>query len=387
MISFPCPVPLCRHHTEEPFELEALLKSHVDTQEHKFVDAWQNGPPPPQIDDIGTDTITLFWLPIIGASHYILQMKEMSTASSSEWQTLSSTLTSTIVKKKTLTPATFYVFRYKCRDAVWTGGCETPFSAPSKEIRTLENTVVRPTPPRSMGKPEATSLTVQWDAIHDAQQYELQIRRAATAIPLLWEHAATVAGRAVKKKTLLPKTKYEFRVRESGGGSSSGGDGVWSTSSSVMSTESPFNPFKQLLGNSLVNAAMESTGTKFSIDHLTGKKLVMLYFSASWCPPCRQFTPMLATFYNEMKAANRSLEIVFVSADRDVQSFQQYLRDEHPWMAIPYESPSRTQASGYFQVNGIPRLMVFNGSTGAIVCSNAVGQPLSSANLDSWEKM
>ena len=64
-----------------------------------------------------------------------------------------------------------------------------------------------------------------------------------------------------------------------------------------------------------------------------------------------------------------------------------YLRNEHPWFAIPYDSPSRTQASQYFQVNGIPRLIVFNGSTGAIVCSNAVGQPLNSTTLDQWEKM
>ena len=64
-----------------------------------------------------------------------------------------------------------------------------------------------------------------------------------------------------------------------------------------------------------------------------------------------------------------------------------YFRQEHPWYAIPYEAPSRTQASQYFHVNGIPRLIVFNGSTGAIVCSNAVGQALNSTTLDQWENM
>ena len=64
-----------------------------------------------------------------------------------------------------------------------------------------------------------------------------------------------------------------------------------------------------------------------------------------------------------------------------------YFRQEHPWYAIPYEAPSRTQASQYFQVNGIPRLIVFNGSTGEIICSNAVGQALNSTTLDQWENM
>jgi hypothetical protein len=32
-------------------------------------------------------------------------------------------------------------------------------------------------------------------------------------------------------------------------------------------------------------------------------------------------------------------------------------------------------------------LMVFNGATGAIVCDNAVQQPLTEASLDKWEKL
>ena len=76
-MSFPCPVPLCRHHTLEPFPMEALLKSHIDASEHAFIDVWQTtGPSPLQIDDIGTDTITMFWQPVPGASHYELQAKD-----------------------------------------------------------------------------------------------------------------------------------------------------------------------------------------------------------------------------------------------------------------------------------------------------------------------
>ncbi len=30
---------------------------------------------------------------------------------------------------------------------------------------------------------------------------------------------------------------------------------------------------------------------------LKDKKLVLFYFSAHWCPPCRLFTPILKDFY------------------------------------------------------------------------------------------
>ena len=30
---------------------------------------------------------------------------------------------------------------------------------------------------------------------------------------------------------------------------------------------------------------------------LQEKKIICYYFSAHWCPPCRNFTPILADFY------------------------------------------------------------------------------------------
>lgn len=50
-----------------------------------------------------------------------------------------------------------------------------------------------------------------------------------------------------------------------------------------------------------------------SVDALTGKKLLCLYFSAYWCGPCRAFTPKLSGLYEAIK---EHVEVVFVSSDR-----------------------------------------------------------------------
>ena len=44
-------------------------------------------------------------------------------------------------------------------------------------------------------------------------------------------------------------------------------------------------------------------------------KYVGIYFSAHWCPPCRNFTPVLAEFYNSVNQNGKILEIIFVSSD------------------------------------------------------------------------
>lgn len=65
--------------------------------------------------------------------------------------------------------------------------------------------------------------------------------------------------------------------------------------------------------------------------------VIGLYFSAHWCPPCRGFTPKLAEWYTNLTSGTLKdkLEIVFVSSDRDEDSFDEYF-DSMPWLALPY---------------------------------------------------
>ncbi|KAH3756480.1 nucleoredoxin 1 [Pelomyxa schiedti] len=92
---------------------------------------------------------------------------------------------------------------------------------------------------------------------------------------------------------------------------------------------------------------------------LEDKAFVFLYFSAHWCPPCRGFTPKLATFYNKF-AASKNFEIVFISSDRSEHDFQEYI-NSMPWIAIPYaEEETRALLSDALQVEGIPTLVLLD---------------------------
>lgn len=105
------------------------------------------------------------------------------------------------------------------------------------------------------------------------------------------------------------------------------------------------------------------------VDSLEGKKLG-LYFSASWCGPCRQFTPSFVEVYNELSPKG-GFEVIFVSADEDEESFKDYF-SKMPWLAIPFsDKGKRDHLDGLFEVQGIPHLVLID-EDGKVVSDKGV---------------
>ena len=108
-------------------------------------------------------------------------------------------------------------------------------------------------------------------------------------------------------------------------------------------------------------------GASTPVSSLADKQVVGLYFSAHWCPPCRGFTPKLAEVYTAIKGTGKSLEIVFVSSDRDDVAFDSYHK-EMPWLALPFAERALKQTlSKRFKVSGIPSLVLVDGATGQVL--------------------
>ena len=145
---------------------------------------------------------------------------------------------------------------------------------------------------------------------------------------------------------------------------------------------------------------LTKSGVQTTASAIGRSKLIGVYFSAHWvcnnspfaliwlclilflqCPPCRQFTPMLAEIYSTIREEERdllpglktdehALEIVFVSSDRDQKSFEEYY-GEQPWVSLPFsEMRVKQELSQKFSVSGIPALFILRSENGTIVDSD-----------------
>ncbi|CAF1118739.1 unnamed protein product [Rotaria sordida] len=113
-------------------------------------------------------------------------------------------------------------------------------------------------------------------------------------------------------------------------------------------------------------------------------KSVGFYFSAHWCPPCRGFTPILAELYKEIQATSHGFRIVFISCDRDEESFKNY-HSEMPWPAVPLDAGALLKL--YFQFSGIPSLFILS-SDGTVLSSRGRNDVSSKGieALQSWAR-
>ena len=298
---------------------------------------------------------------------------EIKDEAEDSWRSLSASLSTSYARKKNLIAGQKYLFRVRAKK-----GPSEPWSAYSAEsvpLTVLPVATKQAAAPPRLSARDSVSVSMQWDPVPGATGYRVRFRRDDQPT---WDYiTATVTNAAVKKKNLLPGTKYIFSVApvvpgeewEYGLGSTAVGVAVLS----------------QHLVKILPRTLKTKTGSIATSDALAGK-VVCFYFSASWCGPCRSFTPQLAQLYGAIKAHNKDCEIVFVSADHSAEDFDGYWSGHHPWPAIAYDEGEREPLMSMYNVRGIPRLLVL-GPQGNTLVDNAVQSPMNLATVDGWIRM
>lgn len=132
----------------------------------------------------------------------------------------------------------------------------------------------------------------------------------------------------------------------------------------------------------LKNGFQTAYGEEAKNDALKGKT-VLLYFTASWCPPCRAFTPKLVKFAGTHKD---DVVVVVISRDRTKEAALKYMKKNKAevFYMIPPGKESNS-LSQKFGIRGIPSIVAIS-KEGKVLSKNARGQIAGSDELpEDWK--
>ncbi|KAI9344263.1 thioredoxin-like-domain-containing protein [Obelidium mucronatum] len=122
--------------------------------------------------------------------------------------------------------------------------------------------------------------------------------------------------------------------------------------------------FTELLGSTLHSKGNAEVAT--TTLGTNGKEYIALYFTASWCPPCRAFTPVLIDYYLQPHIQEK-LDVVVVSSDREESAHDEYFA-KMPWLSLPYVDRDRKKVlAETFEVKGIPTFVLISAATGQVI--------------------
>jgi nucleoredoxin len=100
---------------------------------------------------------------------------------------------------------------------------------------------------------------------------------------------------------------------------------------------------------------------KFKDHKLSTKptKYYLFYYTASWCGPCKAFTPSLVKFYNANKPSSDEFEIILVTSDEDTKDMQKYaVGSGMNWPHLKHSRASGFKRKFKHPGSGIPNLVL-----------------------------
>ena len=121
----------------------------------------------------------------------------------------------------------------------------------------------------------------------------------------------------------------------------------------------------------------ESHNPEYTLDDILQCDLVGILFSASGCPPCKTFLPILQDFYKEVNWDSQQqenskqleskgegeptnykpFEIFFASFDQSEEKFREYFA-QMPWKAFSFNDERCQKFKNLYGITGVPRLVV-----------------------------
>lgn len=134
----------------------------------------------------------------------------------------------------------------------------------------------------------------------------------------------------------------------------------------TVSVGKKFTDFEMSDANGQMHKLSEFVGT--------GKKVVLIDFWASWCPPCRKEMPNLVNLYKQYK--NKGFDIVGISLDSKADAWANGVKTLNiTWTQLSDLQGWKNAGAALYGVNSIPHTILVD-KNGTIIAKNIFGEEL-----------
>ena len=134
------------------------------------------------------------------------------------------------------------------------------------------------------------------------------------------------------------------------------------------------------------NDLLTDKGRKADLADLNGK-IIALYFSASWCPPCRAFSPLLVDLADKLQAEGKPFAIVLVGCDESERKSLDYMKSHKmTGYLVPPEADANRSLSKRYRVTGIPYLVIVDDTGSTLDPAARATVHSASAPADAWSR-
>lgn len=88
-------------------------------------------------------------------------------------------------------------------------------------------------------------------------------------------------------------------------------------------------------------------------------KYYLFYYTASWCPPCRKFTPDLVKFYDEARPNSKEFELILITSDSSEDDMEGYAASaKMNWPQLKLSRVEKFRKQFKHPGTGIPNLVL-----------------------------
>lgn len=117
-------------------------------------------------------------------------------------------------------------------------------------------------------------------------------------------------------------------------------------------------------------------------DGKLNAKYFILYFSASWCPPCRRNAPHSVEAYNKVVKDNPDVEVIMCNMDQNMEAARKWAAENNmPWPILLKED--LTEMAKKVAPRGIPTMVLMDKDGKALQSSQNMEQLVKAAGSGS----